>query len=112
MGRRRSALYGPWPRLTAQDAPITRAEPRGHSVAGSSLSARSSPDAWKTGNMRSRTNRIVEGEAFGAPVPGGWPSKGPIEALRGLIWRRRRRTDGDALSDPQNGAGGLPVEET
>ena len=62
--------------------------------------------------MRSRTNRIVEGEAFGAPVPGGWPSKGPIEALRDLIWRRRRRTDGDDLSDAQNGSGGLPVQET
>ena len=62
--------------------------------------------------MRSRTNSIVEGEAFGAPMPGGWPSKGPIDALRDLISCRRRRTDGDALSAAQNGSGGPPVEET
>ena len=57
-------------------------------------------------------NRIVEGEVFGAPVPGGWPSKGPIEALRKLILRRQRRTDDDAVSDAQNSSGDLPAEET
>ena len=62
--------------------------------------------------MRSRANRIVEGEAFGAPVAGGWPSRGPIEALRALIWRRRRGTDGDALPDAHNGSRGVSDEET
>ena len=40
---------------------------------------------------------IVEGEAFGAPVPGGWPDKGPFEAIRQRV--RRHKPSGDVDND-------------
>jgi hypothetical protein len=38
--------------------------------------------------VRGRHNRIVEGEIFGAPVPGGWPNRSPLRALRDWLGRR------------------------
>jgi len=46
--------------------------------------------------MKSRpTTKIVEGEIYGAPVPGGWPDSGPFRVLRdGLARGFGRRTSG------------------
>ena len=40
-----------------------------------------------------KEHRIVEGEMLGAPVPGGWPDKGPFEALMRRIRRRRSQDE-------------------
>lgn len=29
--------------------------------------------------------RVVEGEVYGAPVPGGWPDKGPLRVIAGAF---------------------------
>ncbi len=29
--------------------------------------------------------RITEGEIYGAPVPGGWPNRGPLQVLKGAL---------------------------
>src|SRR5215213_1462433 len=46
-------------------------------AAGGALARR---DRGQTGPVADRPRRIVEGEAFGAPVPGRWPGNHPPEA--------------------------------
>ena len=51
-----------------------------------------------------REHRIVEGEMFGAPVPGGWPDKGPFEVLMRKLRRRRVDERPEEKDEPSAGA--------
>ena len=55
--------------------------------------------------------RITEGEIYGAPVPGGWPNRGPFrvvgEALARLFGRRDSR-DAEDVTDPADDAWSEP----
>lgn len=58
--------------------------------------------AWQTGEMHRHVNaRITEGEIYGAPVPGGWPDKGPFRILGDALGRRfgRRSSKNNAKSE-------------
>ncbi len=54
------------------------------------------PGGSKTGEMRRHFRAaITEGEIYGAPVPGGWPNRGPFRVVGdtvGRIFRRRKST--------------------
>ena len=47
----------------------------------------------KTGEMKRHIGaRITEGEIYGAPVPGGWPNRGPLPVVgeaRARLFSRR-----------------------
>ena len=66
----------------------------------------------KTGEMKRHIGaRITEGEINGAPVPGGWPNRGPFrvvgEALARLFGRRDSR-DAEDVTDPPDDARSEP----
>ncbi len=48
--------------------------------------------------------KIVDGEIYGAPVPGGWPDRGPFQVLGdalGGLFRRRNSKDRARAQRPQ-----------
>jgi len=52
--------------------------------------------------------KITEGEIYGAPVPGGWPNRGPFRVVGeavGRLFRRRESPDGEGVTDrPKDGS--------
>jgi hypothetical protein len=48
--------------------------------------------------------KIVEGEIHGAPVPGGWPNRGPFQvlghALRGVFGQRNSKANPEVRRHP------------
>ncbi len=60
------------------------------------------------------TTNITEGEIYGAPVPGGWPDRGPFHILGNALGRVfSRRKSGDSAEALRRPAGEtlLPTSE-
>ena len=53
--------------------------------------------------------KITEGEIYGAPVPGGWPDRGPFQVLGNALGRVfSRRKSGDSAQARRRPAGDTP----
>ena len=59
--------------------------------------------------------KITDGEIYGAPVPGGWPGRGPFQVLGdalGRVFSRRKSTDGAEARRRPAGDTSQPTRET
>lgn len=59
--------------------------------------------------------KITDGEIYGAPVPGGWPDRGPFQVLGdalGRVFSRRKLGDGAEARRRPAGDTSQPTRET
>ncbi len=59
---------------------------------------------WTLAGMKRRPiTKVTEGEIYGAPVPGGWPDRGPFQVLGdavGRLFGRRTRKNREDKQGP------------
>jgi hypothetical protein len=54
--------------------------------------------------------KIIEGEIYGAPVPGGWPNRGPFQVLAHALGRVFSRRKSAAHSETHRPTAGVDPE--
>ncbi len=57
-----------------------------------------------------RRAKIIEGEIYGAPVPGGWPNRGPFQVLGHALGRVFSRRNSKAHPEAQRPPAGANPE--